>query len=264
MATYSPTGEQPLPQTSPDIVARARLHVRKSAIDDFQSVLERVASIDADRLPLAWLTTKMPFQLVDIPISPRGRYTIATTASDAVFLSDPLRIGDVYETLLLRDPLDERRPGSNGTRLALLTYRYQIGSAAEVKWVGALLGKGLPAHANAGSPPDKATAPTAPTAPLSLDLFRQWSDLTGDADPVHLDHQSAAAAGLPGPVAHASLITAIAESLLAPLVAGSLVELEVRHRAGAHAGDQLHLSLGIDGRATLWCRRGKLADCRYR
>lgn len=67
-----------------------------------------------------------------------------------------------------------------------------------------------------------------------------YAELSGDENPIHLDHELACSLGLPAPVIHGSLLAFLIEPVVgAP--SGALRRLGMRFLAPAFAGERLHL-----------------------
>jgi acyl dehydratase len=212
-------------------------------------------------VPLAYLSVITPF---DQPLVADLRDELGmpylTTAADHVTLTRELAPGETLAAELFYDGVVTRERPSGG-RVAFANFRRTFtdgdGSpVAVVRWVCALMDE--PAVAGATTAVSEVGTPH--TTPVTADLAQDWADWTGDQEPIHLDPATAHAAGLPGPVAHASLVTAMTERLVRAAHGGlRLRELELRHRGGVFFGDTVGLTPTGDDTFLASSARGPVA-----
>jgi acyl dehydratase len=216
---------------------------------------------DSPVVPLAYLSVITPF---DQPLVTDLRDELAmpflTTSADHVTVTRDLAPGESLEAELFYDGVVTRERASGG-RVAFANFRRTFtddeSPVAVVRWVCALMDR--PAVAGPSTSDGDLGSPSS--AAVTADLARSWADWTGDHEPIHLDPETAHAAGLPGPVAHASLVTAIAERLVRAARGGvRLRELELRHRGGVFFGDAVGLTRTGDNTFQASSARGPVAS----
>ena len=83
--------------------------------------------------------------------------------------------------------------------------------------------------------------------PIDRDQLREYAEASGDPNPIHLSDEAAAAAGLPGVIAHGMLTVATMGLLFSPyLEHGHVESFRSRFSGMVFLGDRLR----VGGRAT--------------
>jgi hypothetical protein len=232
-------------------------------IESMAVVIDEVVDRDertVGAVPPSYFSAITPF---DDPIlnqlDEQAEFPYATTAEDHVAVVRPGRPGERLTAALAFDGL-KIRPRSTGGRIAFATFSRTFAEAdgtevAQVRWVCALMDE----PAAAGSQSADQLVPAHHSRPFTAELAQQWAAWTHDFEPIHLDPATAEAAGLPGPVAHASLVTAVADRLAARLLGPEAAYgFELRHRGGVFFGDSVGAQTSDEG-LLLLSERGPVA-----
>ena len=92
------------------------------------------------------------------------------------------------------------------------------------------------------------------TPPVSRDQLRLYAEVSGDPNPIHLSDEAAAAAGLPGVIAHGMLTVATMGLLFSPyLEHGHVKAFRSRFSGMVSLGDTLRVGgwvTGVEGTET--------------
>jgi enoyl-CoA hydratase/carnithine racemase/acyl dehydratase len=232
-------------------------------VEEMACVIDRVVDRPdgpSDDVPLSYLSAITPFgDPVLSDLDEKAELPYATTAEDHVTARRALRPGERLLATLTHEGVVARERSSGG-RVAFVTFRRDFTATngdqvASVRWVCALMDE----PAGVGSPATDEPVPSPRSRPFDAELAQHWATWTRDFEPIHLDPLTAAAAGLPGPVAHASLVTAVADRLAQhALGRPPRCGFALRHRGGVFFGDSVGMQPTDEG-ALLMSGRGLVA-----
>lgn len=190
------------------------------------------------------LFTAAPGFLTDPVVVPFTRSLIHSTQEyhwlRALGVGETLEVSGRVAAVRARGPLQfvtfeldatgDRGPWLTGSSLFLLSAE-AAGEAAEEKEPPATVGVPGAADPAGGLPGPGDPLPSYPCGASRLDLVR-YAAASGDWNPIHWDHDSARAAGLPGVIVHGLLMAAWMAEAVIRLTTGPdpLRHLEVRFR----------------------------------